>query len=148
MPAKHPTSPTWRRIEAVPRGAPWQHLGQVANDRLRMLRASGIRISQEALSSDGGPSGAWFRRMCNTGQPLAAPFVTGIEKALHWPEGHALMILNGGNDETPLPAQDDTLTITFPPGVLPDDDNDREDVRIAAYRAASARVADLRRNPT
>jgi hypothetical protein len=109
-----------------------------------MLRASGIRISQEALSSDGGPSGAWFRRMCNTGQPLAAPFVAGIEKALGWPEGHALMILNGGDDDAPLPAQDDTLTIVFPSGVLPDDDNDREDIRIVAYRAALARAKELR----
>jgi hypothetical protein len=86
--------------------------------------------------------------MCNTGQPLATPFVEGIEKSIGWPAGQALKILNGGADDAPLPTQDDTLNLVFPPDTLPDDPNDREDVRIAAYRAASARVAELRRDGT
>lgn len=144
MPARqHPTGP-WRRLEDVPAGDPWQRLGVAANARLRTLRAAGVSISQETLSSSGGPSGAWFRRMCRDGQPLAAPFVAGIERALSWPSGYALKIINRADDDAPLPPRDTTLTIIIPPDILPDDPHDVEDVRLAAYRAAVARARELR----
>lgn len=144
MPARnHPTSP-WQTVEDIPRGTPWRRLGQIANKRMTRLRASGMKISQETLSISGGPSGAWFRRMCNSGQPMAAPFVEGLERALGWPSGHAIKILNGGVDDAPLPSRADELVLTFDPGVLPDDPRLREDVKLAAYRAGLARARELK----
>ena len=144
MPQNHPHSPTWQRLEDVPGGDAWRRLGGIANERIRLMRErSGMRVSQETLASVGGPSGALFRKMKGKGHPIST-YVPGLETALHWPSGHALKILSGGEDDAPLPAQADILTIIYPPGTLPTDTSDLEDVRLAARRAGLARVKELR----
>lgn len=144
MPARQQQTGPWRKLEDVPEGAAWQRLGMAAKARLVTLRAAGTSISQETLAANGGPSGAWFRRMCRDGQPMSEPFVAGIEKALSWPSGYALKVINGTDDDAPMPPRDTTLTIVIPPDILPTDPYDVEDVRLAAYRAAVARARELR----